>query len=106
MAGKLPLQVGVNIVWLKRELQVQAAKMVEDLGCAAVWTGEHICRDKSPEWWRNWPTHGGTAPTEDSVVFGPNSNFLDPMVAMSAFAAVTKRVRLGCGIYMLRLRDE
>jgi probable F420-dependent oxidoreductase len=105
MVAPLPLPVGINVVWLKPELQLEAAKMVEDLGFDAVWTGEHICLDKSPQWWLNWPSAEGTAKTEDNVVFGPNSDFLDPIVAMTGFAAVTKRVRVGCGIYMLPLRD-
>jgi len=102
-----PLKMGLNIVWLKPELQVEGAVLAEDLGFDAVWSGEHIWLDKSPGWWRNYPSvvAKGAAGSQDDVAFGPDSDFLDPLIALAAFAAATKKIRLGVGIYMLPLRD-
>lgn len=102
-----PLKVGLNIVWMKPELQIEAAKMAEELGFYSVWTGEHIALPKYEGWWKNFPSviAKGPAGSENDVVFGPDSEFIDPMVILSGIATVTKKVRLGVGIYMLPLRD-
>lgn len=102
-----PLKVGLNIVWMKPELQIEAAQMAEQLGFYSVWSGEHIGLPKDEGWWKNFPSviAKGPAGSADDVVFGPDSEFLDPLIMLSAIAAVTKRVRLGVGIYMLPLRD-
>lgn len=103
----LPVKVGLNIVWMKPELQVEVAKLAEDLGFYSVWTGEHIGLPKYDGWWKQYPTvlAKGEAGGPDDVAFGPDSEFMDPMVMLSAIAAVTKRVRLGIGIWMLPLRE-
>jgi probable F420-dependent oxidoreductase len=103
-----PLNIGLNIVWMKPELQVRTAQLAEDLGFESVWSGEHLALPKKdPNWWRNYPTAIalGEAATENVVNFRPESPFLDPLIALAAFAGATKRVRLGVGIYMLPLRD-
>ena len=102
-----PLKMGVNIVWVKPELQVECAQLCEALGFDAVWSGEHICLDNSPDWWREYPRvlAAGAEGTADLVDFTPDSGFLDPLIALAAFAGATKKVRLGVGIYMLPLRD-
>ncbi len=102
-----PVKVGLNIVWMKPELQVEASKLAEDLGFYSVWTGEHIALPKYEGWWKNFPSvvAKGEAGGPDDVVFGPDSEFMDPLIMLSAIASVTKRVRLGVGIYMLPLRE-
>ncbi len=102
-----PVKVGLNIVWMKPELQIEASKMAEDLGFYSVWTGEHIGLPKEEGWWKNFPSviAKGEAGGPNDVVFGPDSEFMDPLIMLSAIAAVTKRVRLGVGIYMLPLRE-
>jgi probable F420-dependent oxidoreductase len=103
----LPIKVGLNIVWLKPEVQVEGAQLAESLGFSSVWVGEHIGLPKFPGWWKNYPTvvAKGDKGSEDDVLFGPTSDFLDPLVTLGAVASVTKSVRLGVGIYMLPLRD-
>ncbi|MCK9542333.1 MAG: TIGR03619 family F420-dependent LLM class oxidoreductase [Novosphingobium sp.] len=102
-----PLKVGLNIVWFKPELQVEAAKLGEDLGFDSIWVGEHVGLPKNDQWWRKYPTvvAKGAEGRESDVAFGPDSDFLDPMVVLGAVASVTSKVRLGIGIYMLALRD-
>jgi probable F420-dependent oxidoreductase len=103
----LPIKLGLNIVWLKPELQVEGAQLAEQLGFDSVWVGEHIGLPKFPGWWRNYPTvvAKGEHGTENDVLFGPDSAFLDPLVTLGAVASATKKVRLGVGIYLLALRD-
>lgn len=102
-----PLKMGLNIVWVKPELQVECAVLAEQLGFDSIWSGEHICLEKQPGWWKNYPSviALGDKGTENDVSFGPDSQFLDPLIALAAFATATKKVRLGVGIYMLALRD-
>lgn len=99
--------IGLNIVWFRPDLQVKAAQLAEQLGFESVWSGEHVGLPFYPDWWRNYPTvlAKGEEGTEDDVLFGPKSKFLDPMVTLAAIAGATTRIRLGVGIYMLALRD-
>ncbi|CAN7645381.1 TIGR03619 family F420-dependent LLM class oxidoreductase [Phenylobacterium sp. LjRoot219] len=102
-----PLKVGLNIVWMKPELQVEVGQLAEQLGFYSVWSGEHIGLPKYEGWWKNFPSviAKGPAGGPDDVAFGPDSEFMDPLITLSAVAAVTKKVRLGVGIYMLPLRE-
>lgn len=107
MSTKPPLKVGLNIVWVKPELLVEYAQFAESLGYESLWSGEHICLSTDPNWWRSFPGGAalGDAFTEDMVPFTPDSDFPDPLIVLAQLATVTKRVRLGVGIYMLALRD-
>lgn len=102
-----PLKVGLNVVWFRPELQIEAARLAEQLNFDSVWVGEHVGLPKQGNWWKNYPTvvAKGDRGTIDDVGFGPDSDFLDPMVLLGAIATVTSKVRLGVGIYLLALRD-
>src|SRR5690349_8982793 len=102
-----PLKMGLNIVWLKPELQIEGSQLAEQLGFESVWSGEHIGLPKYDGWWKNYPavTAKGVAGSAADVAFGPDSQFLDPLVALGAIAGATKTVRLGVGIYILPLRN-
>jgi len=102
-----PLKIGLNIVWMKPELQVETAQLAEQLGFESVWSGEHVALPKNPGWWKQYPSvvAKGEAGTEADVSFGPDSDFLDPLIILAAVASATKRIRLGVGIYLLALRD-
>jgi len=103
-----PLKIGLNIVWMKPELQVRTAQLAEDLGFEGAWSGEHLALPTGdPNWWRKYPTAValGDRATEDVVNFRPRSAFVDPLIVLAAVASATKRIRLGVGIYMLPLRD-
>jgi len=102
-----PVKIGLNIVWPKPELVLDYARLAEDLGFESVWSGEHVSLAQSDDWWRLFPGVEalGDKGSADMVPFSPESPFLDPMIILAQVAAVTKRVRLGIGIYMLALRD-
>ncbi|MDB5448540.1 MAG: family F420-dependent class oxidoreductase, partial [Phenylobacterium sp.] len=104
----LPIKLGLNIVWMKPELQVRTAQLAEDLGFEGAWSGEHLALPKGdPDWWRKYPRviQLGEAATPDTVNFTPDSPFLDPLIILATIAGATKKIRLGVGIYMLPLRD-
>ena len=102
-----PVKIGLNICWVKPENIVEFGQAAEALGYESLWSGEHVCLPKKPDWWKLFPGAQalGDAFTEDMVPFTPDSVFLDPMIVLSHLAAATSRVRLGIGIYMLALRD-
>lgn len=102
-----PVKLGLNIVWMKPELQVRTAQLAEELGFEGAWSGEHIALPNGSDWWRKYPTAValGDQASEDVVGFRPQSPFLDPMIVLAAIAGATKTIRLGVGIYMLPLRD-
>ena len=102
-----PVKVGLNIVWARPEHVVAFARAAEDLGYESVWSGEHVALPSTPDWWKLFPGVEalGDAFTEEMVPFAPGSPFLDPMIVLAHVAAVTSRIRLGIGIYMLTLRD-
>lgn len=102
-----PVKVGLNIVWVKPEHVVEFAQTAEALGYESLWSGEHVCLPHKPDWWKLFPGAEalGDAFTEEMVPFSPDSIFLDPLALLAHLAAVTSRVRLGIGIYMMALRD-
>lgn len=100
------MKVGLNIVWAKPEHVLDFARAAEDLGYESVWSGEHVALPRKPDWWTLFPGATRTEGfTEDMVPFRPDSPFLEPLIVLSHIAAVTTRVRLGIGIFMLTLRD-
>ncbi len=103
----VPVKVGLNIVWVKPADLVEFGVAAEELGYESLWSGEHVCLPMTADWWKKFPGAEalGDAFTEEMVPFGPDSIFLDPMIALAHLAAATSRVRLGIGIYMLALRD-
>ena len=105
--GGPPVKIGLNIVWVKPEHLVEFGTVAESLGYESLWSGEHVCLPMTEGWWKKFPGVEalGDAFTQDMVPFDPDSIFLDPMIALAHLAAVTSKVRLGIGIYMLALRD-
>jgi len=106
----LPIEVGLNIVWVEPAHIVEFAQRAEALGYESVWSGEHICLPRRDDWWQNYPAAqaaraAGQPFGEQDVSFGPESAFLDPMVVLAHLAAATEKIRLGIGIYLLALRD-
>jgi len=88
--GLVPVNVGVGSV----EKMVELGLAAERLGFESVWTFEHVIvpvdyRSKYP-----YSMDGKMGAT-------PETNFVDPLIALAAIAAVTKKVRLGTGVNIL-----
>ena len=88
--GLIPVNVGVRDV----DAMIEIARTAETHGFESLWTFEHVIvpidyASKYP-----YSADGKMGTT-------PETNFVDPMIALTAIAASTKRVRLGTGVNIL-----
>jgi probable F420-dependent oxidoreductase len=98
--------VGLNVSALQLDHLLEFTVEAERLGYESVWYGEHVAIPAGDGWWRDFPgAQFNPDFTEEMVPFTLETGWLDPMVVLGHLAAVTSRVRLGVGIYMLALRD-
>lgn len=88
--GLIPVNVGVPNV----EAMVGMAQLAEGLGFESVWTFEHVI--VPIDYQSKYPY----SPTGKMGV-EPDSNFVDPLIALAAIAAQTKTIRLGTGVNIL-----
>lgn len=88
--GIIPVNVGVKSV----ENIVALAQKAEQVGVESLWTFEHVI---VPE------EYASRYPYSPSGKMGttPDTNFVDPLIALSVVAAHTERVRLGTGVNIL-----
>src|SRR5262245_16450544 len=88
--GIIPVNIGVQSV----EQMVGQAKLAEELGFESVWTFEHVIipLDYDSKYPYNATGKMG-AP--------PETNFIDPLIALTAIAASTSKIRLGTGVNIL-----
>ena len=85
--GLIPANVGLKSV----EEMVGLAQYAESLKFESVWTFEHVM--VPIDYKSQYPyTSSGKMGGE------PNTNFIDPLIALSAIAASTKTLRLGTGV--------
>jgi probable F420-dependent oxidoreductase len=88
--GLIPVNIGVPSV----EAMLAIAEKAEQVGIESVWTFEHVVvpidyRSKYP-----YSPDGKMGVT-------PETNFIDPLVALTAIASRTKKIRLGTGVNIL-----
>ncbi|SVD42852.1 uncharacterized protein METZ01_LOCUS395706, partial [marine metagenome] len=85
--GIIPINIGVQA----GEQIVQIAQLAEGLGYESVWTFEHVIVPVDYE---------SKYPYNDSGKMGapPETNFVDPLIALTAVAASTSTIRLGTGV--------
>jgi probable F420-dependent oxidoreductase len=88
--GLVPVNVGVPNV----EAMVALAQKAEAVGLESVWTFEHaiVPNDYSSKY---------PYSADGKIGVTPDTNFVDPLVALSTIAQATKRVRLGTGVNIL-----
>jgi probable F420-dependent oxidoreductase len=88
--GLIPVNIGVT----DPAQMVGMAQFAEALGYESVWTFEHVI---VPE------DYASRYPYNDSGKMGapPETNFIDPLIALTAIAAATKTIRLGTGVNIL-----
>jgi len=86
--------VGVNIGMNRGEKILEFARLAEDVGLESIWTFEHVMVPID---------YKSTYPyTEDGKMTAtPETNMVDPLIALSAIAANTRTLRLGTGINIL-----
>ena len=88
--GLIPVNIGVPNVAAMTGL----AQLAESVGFESLWTFEHVIvpMDYQSKYPYNKTGKMG-AP--------PETNFVDPLIALSAIAAQTKTIRLGTGVNIL-----
>ena len=88
--GLIPVNLGVA----KVEDMVGMAQLAEAGNYESVWTFEHVMVPEDYE---------SKYPYSPSGKMGgaPDTNFVDPLIALTAIAAQTKKLRLGTGVNIL-----
>jgi len=88
--GLIPVNVGVQ----SAEKMIELARTAEEVGIESLWTFEHaiVPLDYASKYPYSADGKMGTT---------PETNFVDPLVALTAIAAETERIRLGTGVNIL-----
>lgn len=88
--GIIPVNVGVPSV----DAMIGLARKAEAVGVESLWTFEHVVVPNGYDSRYPYSADGKMGVT-------PETNFVDPLVALSAIAPETSRVRLGTGVNIL-----
>ena len=88
--GLIPINIGHTSV----DPMISLAQKAEEVGIESVWTFEHVIVPLDYE--SKYPY----SPT-GKMGIPPDANFIDPLVALTAVAAHTTRLRLGTGVNIL-----
>ena len=88
--GVIPVNIGVQ----SADQVVQTARFVESLGYESVWTFEHVVVPVNYE--SKYPYN-----KSGNMGAAPETNFVDPLIALAAVAASTKTLRLATGVNIL-----
>ncbi len=88
--GLVPVNVGVGSV----ESMIELAVTAEKLGFESVWTFEHVLVPLDYQSKYPYSMDGKMGAT-------PETNFVDPLIALAAISAATTKIRLGTGVNIL-----
>ncbi len=88
--GLIPVNIGIESL----EQMVGLAQLAEASGVESVWTFEHVIVPM--DYQSKYPYNPSGKMGAD-----PATNFVDPLIALSAIAAATKTIRLGTGVNIL-----
>ncbi len=88
--GLIPVNIGID----SAEQMIGLAQLAEASGYESVWTFEHVIVPLD---------YDSKYPYNDSGKMGadPETNLIDPLIALTAIAANTKTLRLGTGVNIL-----
>jgi probable F420-dependent oxidoreductase len=86
----IPVNVGVDSV----EKMINLAQKAESAGVESVWTFEHVIVPN--EYASKYPYSA-----DGKMGTTPETNFIDPLIALSAVAGSTTKLRLGTGVNIL-----
>jgi probable F420-dependent oxidoreductase len=97
------MEVGLSVYDVAPSEFVALALAAEDAGFAMIWLGEHVVLPV--DYRAEHPTTGSDVnDSHRATIIDPETELLDPLIALGAAAAVTSRIRLATGIYVLPLR--
>lgn len=88
--GLIPVNIGVA----DAQQMIGMAQLAESAGFESVWTFEHVIVPVD---------YKSKYPYNDTGKMGaaPETNFIDPLIALTAIATQTKKIRLGTGVNIL-----
>jgi probable F420-dependent oxidoreductase len=86
--------VGINIGAQSGEKMLEFARLAEELGLESIWTFEHVMVPVEYQSAYPYTPDGKMGAT-------PETNMVDPLIALSAIAAATTTLRLGTGVNIL-----
>jgi probable F420-dependent oxidoreductase len=87
------MKFGLNFTPVYPSAMAELAQRAEDLGFESLWVGEHVIV----------PFDG--VPEADRLNFRADSRFVEPWVALSHMAAVTRTVRLGTCVVVMPMHS-
>lgn len=88
--GIIPINIGVQ----DPDKMIEIAQHAESIGVESVWTFEHVIVPL--DYQSKYPYHpSGKMGAE------PETNFIDPLIALAAIASATNHLRLGTGVNIL-----
>jgi probable F420-dependent oxidoreductase len=97
------VHLGLSVYDITGRELVELGRAAEAAGFSTLWLGEHIVLPVDYE--AEHPTTGtATNSSHLARIVDPATRLLDPLVALSAVAAVTERIALATGIYLVGLR--
>ena len=88
--GLIPVNIGVESL----DQMIGVAQLAEANGFESVWTFEHVIVPM--DYQSKYPYNAN-----GKMGVAPESNFVDPLIALTAIAASTKKIRLGTGVNIL-----
>lgn len=97
------MSIGLTVYGLRPRDLLDLAVAADEVGFDAIWLGEHIALPWGYS--SEHPTHDETTPGHIAgAIVDPATELVDPLPALAAAAAVTTRLKLATGIYLLPLR--
>lgn len=96
------LSIGVSAYDLPMADLMALGRAADAAGVDSLWLGEHVFHPRT-----STSVHPGADQTQHHTgpIVHERTHLLDPLVALSAVAAVTSRIRIATGILVLPLRD-
>lgn len=97
------MKLGLSVYDIHAREFVELARAADEAGFDAIWLGEHIVLPV--DYASAHPTAGHSAHQHHAgAIVQRATKLLDPLVALSAAASVTERIRLATAIYIAPLR--
>jgi probable F420-dependent oxidoreductase len=97
------VNIGLSVYDIAVSDLLDLARAAEESGFDALWLGEHVLLPVG--YASEHPSHQVDAHAHiTGPIVSPDTELVDPMVALAAVAGATRRIRLATGIYILPLR--
>lgn len=97
------MKIGLTAYDIHPREFLDLAMAADEAGFESLWLGEHVVLPVGFASEHPTTDEGGTA-HHDGPIVAPDTELVDPLVTLGAAAALTRRIRLATGIYVLSLR--